>query len=83
MAHTKLETMTFEETLVELSSIVAELENGELALDGALKQFERGVYLTRQGQKILSEAQQRVEILLANDDNASLSTFTNIDNDNE
>ncbi|MDD1792685.1 exodeoxyribonuclease VII small subunit [Enterovibrio makurazakiensis] len=75
MAAKKPENMTFEETLKELDTIVNGLENGELPLDVALKQFERGISLARQGQKTLSDAEQRVEILLAQDDNAPLETF--------
>ncbi|WP_407332408.1 exodeoxyribonuclease VII small subunit [Enterovibrio sp. 27052020O] len=75
MATKKPENMTFEETLKELDTIVNGLENGDLPLDTALKQFERGISLARQGQKTLSDAEQRVEILLAQDDNAPLETF--------
>ncbi|MDD1783470.1 exodeoxyribonuclease VII small subunit [Enterovibrio sp. ZSDZ35] len=75
MAAKKPENMTFEETLKELDTIVNGLENGDLPLDAALKQFERGISLARQGQKTLSDAEQRVEILLAQDDNASLEPF--------
>ncbi|MBE1277125.1 MULTISPECIES: exodeoxyribonuclease VII small subunit [Enterovibrio] len=75
MAAKKPENMTFEETLKELDTIVNGLENGELPLDAALKQFERGISLARQGQKTLTDAEQRVEILLAQDDNAPLEQF--------
>ncbi|EOD80796.1 exodeoxyribonuclease VII small subunit [Grimontia sp. AD028] len=75
MAAKKPENMTFEETLKELDTIVNGLESGDLPLDAALKQFERGISLARQGQKTLSDAEQRVEILLAQDDNAPLENF--------
>ncbi len=75
MANKKPEKMTFEETLQELDGIVTELENGQLPLDAALKQFERGIALSRQGQKSLTEAEQRVEILLKQDENAPLEPF--------
>ncbi|MEZ8141607.1 exodeoxyribonuclease VII small subunit [Enterovibrio norvegicus FF-33] len=75
MATKKPENMTYEETLKELDTIVNGLENGELPLDVALKQFERGISLARQGQKTLSDAEQRVEILLAQDDNTPLEPF--------
>ncbi|MCC4799943.1 exodeoxyribonuclease VII small subunit [Enterovibrio norvegicus] len=78
MAAKKPENMTFEETLKELDTIVNGLENGELPLDAALKQFERGISLARQGQKTLTDAEQRVEILLAQDDNAPLEQFEDI-----
>ncbi|WP_162046895.1 exodeoxyribonuclease VII small subunit [Vibrio taketomensis] len=75
MASKKPENMTFESTIEELDSIVEDLENGELPLDEALKKFERGISLARAGQAKLSDAEQRVSILLQNDDNAPLSEF--------
>jgi exodeoxyribonuclease VII small subunit len=53
-----------EKSLAELEKIVAKLEGGDLTLDESLKQFERGVALTRQCQKALRQAEQRVDILL-------------------
>ena len=44
--------------------LLKELESGELTLEAALAHFERGVTLTRQCQKALQEAEQKVEILL-------------------
>lgn len=54
----------FERSLAELETIVDKLEHGELSLDESLKQFERGVQLTRACQSALKEAEQKVEILL-------------------
>ena len=56
----------FEHSLAELEALVERLEQGDLALDDALKSFERGVALTRQCQGALKAAQQKVEILLNN-----------------
>jgi exodeoxyribonuclease VII small subunit len=53
-----------EKSLAELEKIVEKLEAGELSLDESLKQFERGVTLTRQCQTALRAAEQKVEILL-------------------
>jgi exodeoxyribonuclease VII small subunit len=53
----------FEHALTELETLVARLEKGELTLDESLKQFKRGVELTRRCQKILDQAQQVVEQL--------------------
>lgn len=75
MASKKPENMTFEATIEELDSIVENLENGDLALDDALKKFERGISLARAGQSKLNDAEQRVSILLQNDDDAPLSDF--------
>ncbi|GAA5646396.1 MULTISPECIES: exodeoxyribonuclease VII small subunit [Vibrio] len=75
MASKKPENMSFEATIEELDTLVEQLENGDLALDEALKKFERGIALARAGQTKLTEAEQRVSILLSNDDQAPLSEF--------
>ncbi|EII3115684.1 exodeoxyribonuclease VII small subunit [Vibrio parahaemolyticus] len=75
MAVKKPENMTFEATIEELDSLVDQLENGDLALDDALRKFERGIALARAGQTKLSDAEQRVSILLSEDDEAHLSDF--------
>lgn len=75
MASKKPENMTFEATIDELDVIVENLENGDLALEDALKKFERGIALARAGQSKLSDAEQRVSILLQNDDESPLSDF--------
>ncbi|MFZ1872857.1 MAG: exodeoxyribonuclease VII small subunit [Chania sp.] len=69
--------MSFENSLSELEHIVTRLESGELPLEDALNEFERGVQLARQGQQKLQQAEQRVQILLndSNDD-AALAPFT-------
>ncbi len=75
MASKKPENMTFEATIEELDTLVEQLETGDLSLDDALKKFERGIALARSGQVKLTEAEQRVSILLQNDDDAPLSDF--------
>lgn len=67
---------SFETALTELEQIVNRLESGDLPLEEALNEFERGVQLARQGQAKLQQAEQRVQILLADKDNASLTPFT-------
>lgn len=54
MASKKPENMTFEATIEELDVIVENLENGDLALEDALKKFERGIALARSGQSNLA-----------------------------
>jgi exodeoxyribonuclease VII small subunit len=48
----------------ELEALVERLERGDLPLEEALKQFERGVALTKSCQAALKAAEQKVEILL-------------------
>ncbi|BAJ01092.1 exodeoxyribonuclease VII small subunit [Shewanella violacea] len=71
----KPENLTFEESLTELESIVSDLEQGDVSLDDALKQFERGIKLVRNSQGKLEQAQQKVSILMQEDENASLTPF--------
>jgi len=60
----KPENLSFEESLCELEKIVADLEHGDVALDDALKQFERGIKLVRNSQHKLDNAQQKVTVLM-------------------
>jgi exodeoxyribonuclease VII small subunit len=76
MATKKTENMAFEAMVEELDDLVEQLENGDLSLDDALKKFERGIALARAGQVKLSDAEQKVSILLSKDDTAELQTFS-------
>jgi exodeoxyribonuclease VII small subunit len=78
MASKKPENMSFEATIEELDLLVEQLESGDIALDEALKKFERGIALARSGQTKLDEAEQRVSILLRNSDDAPLTEFTDL-----
>ncbi|MDC0610434.1 exodeoxyribonuclease VII small subunit [Vibrio sp.] len=75
MASKKPENMSYEATVEELDSLVNQLETGDLSLDEALNKFERGIALARAGQAKLSEAEQRVQILMSNSDDAPLADF--------
>ena len=67
---------SFETALTELEQIVNRLESGSLPLEEALNEFERGVQLARQGQTKLQQAEQRVQILLADNEDSPLEPFT-------
>ena len=67
MAEEKTELAALEESIKSLEELVEKLEEGDLPLEKALAEFERGVRLTRRCQAALSEAEQRIEILLAAD----------------
>ncbi|GIU13406.1 MULTISPECIES: exodeoxyribonuclease VII small subunit [unclassified Shewanella] len=60
----KPENLSFEDSLSELEKIVTDLEHGDIALDDALKQFERGIKLVRNSQTKLENAQQKVAVLM-------------------
>ena len=71
----KIKVEKLEESLEGLESLVKRLESDELALAEALKEFERGIKLTRECQKALKEAEQKVEILIKNTDSEDLQEF--------
>lgn len=57
----------FEQALAELEQLVARLEQGDLTLEASLKDFERGVELTRLCQQGLEQAEQKVRQLTGSD----------------
>lgn len=59
-----------DQVLGDLERVVAELEAGDLPLETALKRFEDGVRLARQGGQLLDAVEQRVEMLLDGRDGA-------------
>ena len=61
----KTRSIDFEAALAELEGIVERLEHGDLPLEESLKQFERGVELTRTCQTALRQAEQKVQVLSA------------------
>jgi exodeoxyribonuclease VII small subunit len=65
-----------EKSLEELEALVTKLEGGDLSLEQALKEFERGMQLTRRCQSALTEAEQKIEILLKKSEQAEPSPFT-------
>lgn len=65
----------FEASLKELEELVEKMEQGELSLEQSLKDFERGIALTRACQQALREAEQKVQLLSGNDEQAGLAPF--------
>ncbi|MFQ5608709.1 MAG: exodeoxyribonuclease VII small subunit [Woeseiaceae bacterium] len=53
-----------EKAMAELEQIVQQLEGGEMTLEKSLAQFEKGVKLSRECQAALTQAEQKVQILL-------------------
>ena len=64
-----------EKSLEELEALVTRLESGDLSLEQALAEFEQGVKLTRECQAALKDAEQKVEILLKNSEDAEPEPF--------
>ena len=56
-----------EKSLVDLEKIGTTLEEGDIPLEQALKQFEKGIKLSRECQTALQSAEQRVQVLMNGD----------------
>ena len=59
---------TFEEAMNALETVVAELESCELTLDESLAKYEVGVKMYRICHKLLEGAEQKVQLLLKDDE---------------
>lgn len=61
---TPVEQLTFRQALAQLDEIVGKLESNTLELEDSLVGYERGVALLGSLQTRLSQAQQKVEVLM-------------------
>ncbi|WP_165745966.1 exodeoxyribonuclease VII small subunit [Streptococcus dysgalactiae] len=51
-------TKTFEENLQDLATIVNKLENGDVPLEEAISEFQKGMLLSKELQKTLQAAEK-------------------------
>jgi len=72
----KKKSSNFEKDLQELEDLVEKMEGGDLSLEDSLVHFERGIVLTRACQKALTEAEQKIQILLAEGGSQKLQPFS-------
>lgn len=71
----KAESLTFEQSMQELETLVSKMEQGDLPLEDALQSFERGIQLARHSQQKLQDAEQKVQILTSQNDQHTLDVF--------
>ena len=68
MADKNLETpgeeLSFKEASIELEQVVRSLESGDLELEDALARYARGVELLKSLRERLTNAEQKVKVLL-------------------
>lgn len=55
------DVLSFEDALSELESVVAQLEAGQLSLEGSLKLYQRGQHLSQRCNALLDAAQAQIE----------------------
>jgi exodeoxyribonuclease VII small subunit len=53
--------LSFEQAIAALTEIVEKVEQGQMALQDSLDQYERGMALIKHCRTILQEAEQRIE----------------------
>ena len=79
----KTGTIDFEASLEELEDIVNKMEKGDLSLEESLTAFEKGIKLTKDCQKALQTAEQKVNKLVEKEKGIILEPFDSEDIDNE
>ena len=72
---------TFEQSLKQLEQIVHELESGDLPLEKALKKFEEGIQLSKLCSQTLDETEQKISILLKDQDGGIIEKPFTVGND--
>jgi len=73
--------LALESTMKSVEKLLEKLDNSDTPLEQSLMAFEEGIQLIRKAQKTLSEAEQRVQLLLEKDGNPATTDFT-IDEEN-
>ncbi len=73
------ESFAFEQSLAELETLVQKMESGDMSLEASLKAFEQGIRLTRDCQKALTDAEQKVQKLLEQNGELTTEPFNAVD----
>ena len=66
-----------ETSLTEISELIEKMEHSEQTLEQSLNHFERGITLVKHCHKILEEAEQKVQILIQNNNQEELTPYGN------
>ncbi len=70
-----INTLSFEDALKELETIVSRLETGDAALDESIALYTRGEALRAQCEQRLKDAQARIEKITLGQDGAPSGTI--------
>jgi exodeoxyribonuclease VII small subunit len=73
----KSKSPNLEESLEEISQLIEAMEHSDLTLEQSLSRFERGIGLIKNCQKLLQEAEQKVQILMQSNGNEELEPYEN------
>ena len=75
MARKPASSQDFETTLAQLENIVTHLENGDLPLEEALKEFEQGVQLAKLRTRTFTTSRTTHSDLIAKTEDAPLNDY--------
>lgn len=68
---TKKEDVKFEDNLAELENIVRKLESGDVALEDAIAEFQKGMKISETLKKTLNEAEETLVKIVGKKDQES------------
>lgn len=71
----KSKTPAFENSIAQLEEIVTALEAGDLSLEESLTAFEQGIKITKDCQKQLRDAEQKITQLVGDGEHMQLIDF--------
>ncbi len=69
-----VERMSFEEAIAELERIVERLERGQVPLAESIAIYERGAALKKRCERLLREAEMRIEKIVLNEEGEPVGT---------
>ncbi len=64
----KIDSLSYEEALIELENILKELEDDECTLNESINKFKKGMLLYNYCNKLLLKAEGEVKIVLEDED---------------
>lgn len=70
-----------ETSLREINQLIEKMEHGELTLEQSLSEFEKGITLIKHCQKVLTDAEQKVNLLMEKNGEAGLTPYRPDDED--
>lgn len=73
----KTQSPDLETAMSEINTLINQMEQGNLSLEHSLEHFERGIHLIKHCQKILQDAEQKVQILIQNNGQDNLQPYEN------
>ena len=58
-----LETVNYEQAVIELEKLVTEMESGKLSLEETLGAYKRGAELIKHCQSLLAQVEQQIKVV--------------------